>query len=464
MSTWRHELGVQARLALPVVAIQLGLVAMGVVDSMFLGRVSAEAFAATTLGNSWSFQWLALGFGILHALDPIASQAFGARDDDAIARGLQRGVVLALVLSPLLAVPVLFAEPFFVWLGQPPEVVPDASAYARIATLGFPGFLVFVAARTVLQAMHRLAPLLWVIFWTNLLNVALDWMLIYGNLGFPPMGAVGSAWGTTVARTVMGLAILVVARPQLGRYLRPWRADTLRLEPILRMVRLGLPVGLQFTTEIGAFGLVGYLMGRFGAREIAGHQVAMTLVSTSFMVPLGISIAASVRVGNEIGRGAADGARLAARVALCAGALVMLVSATSFVVFPEPLTRLFTDQEDVLPIALALLPLAAAFQVFDGVQVVGGGVLRGAADTRIPFLAHVTGLWLVGMPLGAWLAFERGVGPAGLWWGLALGLAIASVVLLWRVRWRLGQDLSRWESATPGGAEEAPEESPRERG
>ncbi len=440
---WREELRVQVRLAAPVALVQVGLMAMSVVDSMFMGRVSAVQFAATTIGHAWAFLWLALGFGTLNALDPVASQAYGARDHDALARALQRGLFLALVLTLPLAVPVLFAERVFVLLGQPEAVVPVAAGYARVTILGFPFFLAFVAQRTVLQAMHRLRPLVLVIVATNLLNAALDWVLIFGHLGAPALGAVGSAWGTACARACMAAGLALVAWPLLGPYLWPWRADSLRLRPILRLVRIGLPVGLQFVTEIGAFGLVAFLMGRLGAEQVAGHHVALTLASLSFMVPIGIAMAASVRVGNEIGAGRAEGARLAARVALALGAGVMVVSALLFLTLPGPLVRLFTDQPEVLPVAVALLPLAALFQVFDGTQAVAGGVLRGAADTRAPFLAHLGAFWACGVPLGWWLAFGRGLGPRGLWWGLVAGLALVSFVLLARVRSRLRRALER---------------------
>lgn len=441
MSALRREIRVQLRLALPVIVVQIGLMLMGVVDAAFLGRVSAEGLAAVTLGNSWSFTPTIFGLGVLTALDPVIGQAFGARDELAIARGLQRGLFLAVLVSIPIGLVVLPAEAGLRLLGQPEEVVGTAGAYAVVSILGIPAFLIFCALRHTLQAIHVLRPIVIAIVATNLLNVFLDWVLIFGRLGCPPLGAVGSSWGTVISRWAMVAVLLALAWPVIGRYLSEARRAAFRWKPLFGMVHIGWPVGTQFTLEFGAFALIAFMMGRLGATSVAGHQVALNLASASFMVPLGISMAAAVRVGNEIGRRDLTSARRAAKVALGAGAGIMAGFGILFLLAPAPLARLITDQPEVLALAVALMPLAAGFQVFDGLQVVSTGILRGTADTRVPMLIHFAGFWLVGIPLAWFLGFRRGLGADGLWWGLVASLGAVAVVQLWRVRHRLGGDV-----------------------
>lgn len=441
MSALRDEIRVQLRLALPVIVIQIGMVSMGIVDAAFLGRVSAADLAAVTLGNSWSFTPTIFGLGVLTALDPLIGQAWGARDQLAVARGLQRGLLLAVLLSVPIALAVLPAEAGLRAFGQPEEVVGTAGAYAVVSILGIPAFLLFVALRHTLQAIHVLRPLVIVIVGANLLNAFLDWVLIFGRLGAPPLGAVGSSWGTVVSRWALVAGLVALAWPVLGRYLGEARRAAFRLRPLLQMLQIGWPVGVQFTLEIGAFSVIALMMGRLGTASVAGHLVALSLASASFMVPLGISMAAAVRVGNEIGRRDLASARRAAVVALGAGASVMALFGLLFFVLPQPLARLLTDQADVLALAVTLLPLAACFQVFDGLQVVATGILRGTADTRAPMLIHFAGFWLVGIPLAYVLGLRGGLGPEGLWWGLVASLGAVALVQLLRVRHRFGRDV-----------------------
>lgn len=209
------------------------------------------------------------------------------------------------------------------------------------------------------------------------------------------------------------------------------------------MLTVGLPIGVQFLVEIGAFQAVLYLMGRMGTQEMAGHQVSLNLASVSFMVPLGISMAASVRVGNEIGRGSSAAVRRAVTVSLIGGALVMVSFGLAFYFAPLPLARIVTDQEEILTVAILLIPLAGLFQVFDGLQVIAVGCLRGMADTRVPMLIHMAGFWAVGVAVGSLLAFPMGLGAPGLWWGLVAGLFATALVQLWRLRIMLRRGFRR---------------------
>lgn len=448
---WREEFRSQLQLAVPVMVVQLGLYAMGAVDAAFMGRVSELEFGAVALGHAFSFVLLGFAMGALAALDPIVSQAHGAREDEAVSRALQRGIVLALFLSLLVGGVLLFTEPLLHALRQPPEVVPLARDFIFISIAGVPGFLLFVAQRQTLQATHRLRPLLVVIVGANALNVFLDWALIRGHLGAAASGAAGCAWATVVARWALALALPWVAGVELRGRLWPLRAGVWDVRVFLRMLHVGLPIGISFGLEIGAFSCVLFFMGQLGSLELAAHQVAISLASTSFMVPLAISMAAAVRVGNAIGRGEPAAVKRACKAALALGVLTMGTSGALFVLLPWPLARLFTNLPDVLALAVTLIPIAGLFQIFDGLQGVAFGCLRGMADTRVPMLIHLLGFWGVAIPSSVYLGLELGYGARGLWWGLALGLFAVALVQVWRLRSRLRAGVERLAVETGSG-------------
>ncbi len=459
MRPWRAEVRRQFALALPIVFVQLGLFAMGAIDGAFLGRVDKLQYAGGAAGNAYGFAFLAFGMGAVSVLDPIVGQAFGARDWSAIARGLQRGLLLALLISLPLSLCIWQAEWVLRLAHVDPEIVPIATAFARISILSVPPFLLFVALRQASQAMHRLRPLMVVILLANGLNAFLDWVWVFGNLGSRSHGALGSAWATVVARWFMVFALVLLSGRELWRFLWPLADRLLDLRAFLRMLRLGFPIGLQWFVEIGTFTFVALRMGELGAAELAGHQVAMHLASGSFMVPLGISMAAAVRVANEVGRGDAAAVRHAAKVALVAGASIMGVFGAAFTLWPESFAWIFTDRTDILAVAALLIPLAGFFQVFDGTQGVAAGVLRGLGDTRVPMWIHLAGFWGVAVPLGLALAFGRELGAPGLWWGLVVGLAAVAIALLLRLRIVLRRRIARvvidrGEGPAGGGAAE----------
>jgi MATE family multidrug resistance protein len=439
----KDELRSVFALALPVAAVQVGMMSMGVVDTIMVGHYAARDLAAVALGNLYFFSCVVFPMGLLMALDPLISQAVGAGDRAAVGRSLQRGLGLAILLGIPVALLLAPGDPLFRLLNQPGEVAPVAAAYARAAIPGVFPFLGFVVFRQTLQAMGRVAPIVLTILGANVLNFLFNWILIYGRLGFPEMGAVGSGWSSSLSRWIMFLGLLVLSWPLLRGYLLPFRRDAFFLKPLLRMMRLGSPIGMQMTLEYGAFGATGILMGWLGTVPMAGHQVAMNLSSLTFMVPLGISQAASVMVGQGVGREDPPGARRAAGAGLILGVLFMSFTALMFLFFPGPLARIYTEEHAVLALAITLLPLAGIFQIFDGLQVVASGVLRGVGDTRTPMLLNLLGFWCIGMPVGIWMCFKEGLGPVGLWWGFVVGLAAVSILLLIRVRARLGRNLTR---------------------
>jgi MATE family multidrug resistance protein len=439
----RRDLEAMMRLALPVVVAQVGMMLLGVVDTMVVGRLSSEALAAVALGHVTIIAVSSFGVGLLLALDPLVAQAVGAGDDIAIRRSVQRGMVLAIGLMLPSALFLLPVETVLIVLRQPPETVPIAAAYVRICIPGLLPFYGLVVLRQSLQAMGRLRPVVMTIVVVNLFNLVADWALVFGAGPIPQLGPVGSAWATTAARTLLFVVLLIAARKDLGPFLGRFDRAVLQLQPLWQTVRLGTPIGFQVQLEMVAFTVIALLMGGLGTVQMAAHQVTINLASLTFMVPLGVSSAAAVLVGRAIGAGDDDGARRAAASGLLIGAGFMSTMAALFVGAPRLLATAYTSVEEVVVLAAMLIPIAGYFQIFDGLQVVSAGVLRGAGDTRAPLFVNIVGFWCVGLPTSLVLAFRLGFGPQGLWWGLVAGLGAVAAILLTRVAWKFRGQIAR---------------------
>lgn len=442
----RQELSAAARLAAPVALVQLGTMLMPVVDAMMLGRVSAAALAAGALGNIITFPLLIFGAGVISALDPLVAQAYGAGDRAAISAHLQRGIVLSVALAVPFGLVFANVSPILHRLGQADAILGDAAAFARGLIWGLPAYFLFFAFRQTLQAMSVVRPTAVAIVIGNLVNVAANWALIFGHLGFPALGVAGSAWSTSLGRWAMLACLLWAARATLGERFQGWRGITreaVDLAHHLRLLRIGVPIGLHQSIEVLFFATLALMMGHMGVAALAGHQIAINLASLSFMIPMGIGGAAATRVGNAIGRQDMPGARRAAVACLVLGAGVMVAFALLFALAPEALARLYTADRQVIAMAALLLPVGAVFQVFDGIQVVGAGILRGAADTTFPAGLAVLGFWILGLPAGWYLAFPAGHGAAGLWWGMTVGLAAVSFLLVARIARRFRGTIGR---------------------
>jgi MATE family multidrug resistance protein len=439
----RDELARLLRLALPIVVVQVGFVSMGIVDTMVVGRVSATALAGVALGHGFSFSIVAFSYGTLMILGALAAQAAGARDEAALRATLQRGLLLAGLLSIPTAAVFAFTGPMLRALGQPADVVPIATAFTHVLILGVPASLAFISLRQILQGLHHTRSVLIAVVVANVTNAALDIALVHGRFGAPRLGPVGAAWSTMSSQWVM-LVLLVVAdwrtlRPYLSRR-TPALWDG---APLRRLLRLGAPIGAQYVLEIGTFNAIALFMGWIGSTEIAGHQIALQVASLAFMLPLGLSQAAAVRVGHAVGRGDAAGARRAGGLSLLCGIAIMTCSATVFVAVPALIARLFTSDATVVELAARLLVIAGVFQIFDGTQVVAIGILRGVGDTRTPMIVNLLGFILAGLPLALLLGFVAHAGAVGLWWGLVAGLGSVAMILVVRVRQRLSGDLTR---------------------
>ncbi len=439
----RGELREMLRLAWPVVLAQVGIMLMGVVDTAMVGRVGTSAVAAVALGHIYWVNVTIFGMGILLVLDPVVSQATGAQDHEGVSRGVQRGVLMALALSVPTALLLIPGELFFGFLRQPADVTPIAATFSRISIIGVVPFYLFFALRQSLQAMAQVRPVVIAIVVSNFVNFALDYALIYGHFGLPALGTQGSAIATALSRWLMFGLLVYFGWKQLHGALVPWRPESFRVGPMVRMLRLGMPVGLQNWLEIAVFSGGAVALGWFGSVPLAAHEIAINLAALTFMFPMGVSAAAAAMVGRAIGREDLSGARRDAVAALAVGMGFMAIAAIAFLTIPRALALIFVRDPATVATAASLIFIGGLFQIFDGMQAVATGVLRGTGDTRVPMLLHLAGFWGIGIPLSLGLAFRLGFGPQGVWWGYVGALAAVAAMQLLRVRWRLGQDIQR---------------------
>jgi MATE family multidrug resistance protein len=423
------------RLAMPITLAQLGGMAMTTMDTIMVGPLGAEALAALGLSGSLHFALLVITMGTLFGMGPLVSQAFGAGDRSQCQAVLVQGLWIAVALTiPVFAVNAV-GEPLALALGQEPAVASVVGRYMWALAWGVPAMLLFVAFRQYLEGMSLTQPALVITLIGLGINYFANRTLIYGVDGvIEPMGAVGAGWATSLVRWAMLMAIVgwVIGRPEL----RPARAAGFRLRrgTLSRIVHVGLPTGAQVGMETGFFAFAAVMMGWFGGAELGTHQVTINLAATTFMVALGISIAGSIRVGQRIGARDPDGARRVVVVTYVFATASMGFFALLFLAMPESLLRLYTNDPVVIQLGTSLLFVAALFQVFDGAQVAGFSVLRGAADTRVPMLIAAAAYWIVGAPIMFLLGFRTTLGPVGVWAGMVVGLAVAAGMLAWRVR------------------------------
>jgi len=432
MTRRESELRAMFALAAPLVLTELGWMAMGIVDTMFVGRVSADAIGAVSLGTSVFYAIAIFASGLLLGLDTLVSQSFGAGDLNDCHHSLVSGIWLALLLIPAVMTVVWLFVPLMAAFGIDAGVLRDTTPYIRALNWSTAPLLLFFCLRRYLQSAGIVRPILLILITANLVNAAGNWVFVFGNLGAPRLGAEGSGWSTCVARVYMLAAMVWVVWLRDPRaFAVSWRPDWRRVG---RLLKLGLPAAGQIGLEMSVFATVTVLIGKLSADILAGHQIALTVASTTFMMPLGISSAAAVRVGHAIGRRDPEGASRSGWTALGFGASAMSLAALLLLSFPHAIARLFTPQTAIIAAAVPLLRVAAFFQLFDGLQITATGALRGAGDTRTPMLCHLAGYWILGLPLGVFLCFRESLGAVGLWMGLSAGLIAIGLVLLWA--WR----------------------------
>jgi MATE family multidrug resistance protein len=424
-------------LSIPVAAAQLGFMTMGVIDTMMVARIGVSELAAVAIATSWAWSSSSLFQGLVHGMDPLVSQAHGAGDGNAGGLALQRGLVIACLSSiPLMALWVA-TEPFLVMLGQDEKVATLAGNYMLARLPSALGFNLFIALRQYLAGRTIMRPAMWVMLIGNVANLFLNWVLIFGHLGSPRLGLTGAGLATGLTNILLPIGLWLwirYFRLHEGAW-RRWDRNAFSLAGIGRYLRLGIPVGLQLSLEANAFTVAMIMIGWIGVVELAAHQVVINMASFTFMLPLGIAIAASARVGNLIGAQDSTRLRIACRTAFAMGGGVMAVAAFVFVVFRESLPLFYIEDAAVVSLAAVLLPIAGAFQIFDGLQVVGGGLMRGMGRPKAGAIVNLVGFYVIGLPLAWLLAFPAGLGIIGIWWGLAAGLGgVALMLCIWVMR------------------------------
>jgi MATE family multidrug resistance protein len=430
--TLRDEFSPMTRLAIPVVMAELGWVTMGLVDTLMVGPLGPEAIGAVGLGSSVFIGVVVFAMGLLLGMDTLVSHAFGGGRLEDCHRWLLHGAALALLLTfPLTGLLWWVHQSLDGW-GLDPAVLALTRPYLAVVNWSVLPLLLYAAFRRYLQGMGVVRPVMIALISANIVNAICNWVLIFGKFGAPKLGVAGAAWATVGSRVAMSgflLAVIVYrewgARP--GLFETPLRIDWSWMR---RLIGLGAPAAAQITLEVGVFAASTALAARLPAVALAAHQIAINIAALTFMVPLGVSSAGAVRVGHAIGRRDPEGAARAGWTALLLGAGFMALAAAAFLLIPGVLIGAFTTDSGVLALGTSLLMVAAVFQLFDGLQGVSTGVLRGLGDTRTPMVWNLVGHWFIGLPLGYTLCFTLGYGAIGLWWGLSCGLIICGIVLL----------------------------------
>ncbi len=425
-------------LAWPLALAELGWMAQGTVDLIMAGPLGAAAMGAGSLANMLFYPVATSGIGLLLGMDTLVAQAFGASDARDCRRTLVNGIWLALVLTLPLSLVIWALIPLIRALGTNPRVLVPFEPYLKALIASILPLLLYTALRRYLQAVNLVKPVMFSLVSANLINVAGNYALMYGHWGAPAMGLAGSGWSTAISRVYMAAALLIaVWRHERGSGSLlariSWRPDGKRLR---RLFSLGLPAALQIGIEGAVFGVVTVFAARLDEVSLAAHAIAINVVGTTFMVPLGISSAAAVRVGHAIGRKDPRGAAIAGWAAVTLGALFMSSAGLALALIPRLIVRVFSADAAVIAAGAVLLQIAALFQLFDGLQVVTTGALRGMGDTRTPMLAHLIGYWAIGLPISYALCFRYRWGAPGIWAGLSTALILigASLALVWHAR------------------------------
>lgn len=428
------------RLAVPVVMAELGWFAMSIVDTVMVGPLGPAAIGAVGTGGILFMTLMVFGVGILLALDTFVAQSFGAGRVDECHRWLFAGLQLALVLSVFLMVVALAAVAWLPAFGFHPDLLVELEPYTGKLIWSVPPLLAYVVFRRYLQSMNLVRPVMVALVAANLMNVFVNWVLIYGNLGMPAMGVSGAAFATVASRVVLAVSLFGVILYQerdtpSGLHDVPFQWEG---ERVWRLFRLGWPAALQITLEVGVFAAASALAGRIGPLASAANQVVLNIAGFIYMIPFGLGTAAAVRVGQAVGRRDAVGVHRAGWAALGLASTVMAGSAVLFFVMPATLIRIYSSDPTVIEVGIVLLFICSVFQLFDGLQTVATGALRGLGDTRTAMVFNLIGHWLIGLPIGYWLCFTRGWGVAGLWTGLSVGLILigASLLLVWHLKSR----------------------------
>lgn len=429
--SYKNQFKETLSLALPVVITQIGFVMMGVVDSVMVGRIGDAPLAASSISVGFFFIITVVGLGIVMAMTPLVAIAVGSADREKCSVVFQQGIWVSFFTGVILNLITFFGAELIPYMDQPPEVAQLAVSYTQIISLSTIPMLIFTAYKQFIEGLSFTRPAMVVAILANFINVFCNWIFIYGNLGFEPMGLDGAGIATLGSRIFMliSLAIFVHKSSEFKRY-------NLRIFPFKgineigkEILRIGVPSGFQYFFEVGCFATAAFMVGWIGKDELASHQIALNVSSITYLACLGLSTAGTIRVGNALGAGDMSGVKKAGSIALFMGASFMIVAGLSFIMFNDLIPRLYTSDAEVVLFAPKLLMIAAFFQIFDGTQAIALGNLRGITDVKIPTVITFIAYWVIGLPSAYLLGFPLGLGTEGVWYGLSISLIASSLML-----------------------------------
>jgi MATE family multidrug resistance protein len=423
-------------LAFPVVLSQIGHVMVGIVDSIMVGQIGSEALAASSFANSIVMVLMMFGIGVSYGITPLVAQADGEGDTTKISRLLRHGILLCgatgfglMLLGYLLS----FA---FDGFGQPEEVISMGTPYYYVILASLIPLMIFQNFRQFLEGLSITKPTMYISIGANLINILLNYLLIYGKFGFPELGLIGAGWGTLISRLFMAIGLLIYIgkgkRTEIFKEgLRIFSISAAYFKP---MLKIGVPSGAQFVFEVGAFSVAALMMGQLGVVPLAAHQIAISLVSLSYMMATGIAAASTVRIGNQIGKRDAFNLKRAGNMSFIISLIFMAFCSVIFITGNQFFPTLYVDDPELIQIAGSLIIVASFFQLSDGVQVVGLGALRGMSDVKIPTIITLISYWVLGIPASYLFGFVLEMGPEGIWYGLLVGLSASAIALFVRFK------------------------------
>lgn len=434
MTDLKFHIKETSKLAYPVVIGQLGHMMLGVVDSLMVGKLGAVPLAASSLVNGLILLIIVLGIGMSVALTPLVAIAKGSGNNDQCGIILRQGLLVNLVFSILLVFVVYFFADIIYYLDQPYEVAVLAESYLKILSFSIIPFMMFQTYKQFIEGLSFTKPAMIILILANVVNVFGNWVLIFGNLGMPRLELDGAGFATLLTRISIAVAIIiyVIYSKQFKQYDPTLKFKSINWSIIKKILDLGIPGGFQMFFEVGGFAFAAVMIGWIGAKELAAHQIAINLASITFMVGLGLSIAATIRVGNYLGKKDLIGIKNAGYSALFIVAIIMGSFGIMFIILRNFLPTLYIMDSVVIEIASSLIIIAAIFQVVDGLQVVGIGLLRGLTDLKAPMVIAFIAYWVIGLPVAYLLGFTFGYGVEGIWISFVVGLSIAAIFFIKR--------------------------------
>jgi len=432
---WRQELRALLGLAGPLIVNNLSIAGMTMADAMMAGRLGAESLAAVAVGGSIWFFGFAICLGILMAISPIAARHYGAGNPELIGRYTRQGIYLAIIIAiALILIVYRYVGPALDVIGIDPGFRELTKGYVHAIVLGAPAIFIFLALRFTTEGIGETRPIMYASVLSLIVNVFLNWVLMFGHLGAPALGPVGCgiASAITMWLIMIGLAVYMMRSSTYVPLKIFSRVGKVRPDVLKEILVLGIPIAVTITAEAGLFNAVSVLMGTRGASISAAHQIAISFATTAFMIPLALSAAITIRIGHALGAGNAHAARYSGGFGILVCALFMSCSAAFMLFFRGTLVSLYTNDPSVTSIAISLLLAAAIFQIADGVQIGAAGALRGYKDTRFAMVINTFAYWVLAFPLAYMAAVTYKIAPVYTWAAFIVGLSVAAVLLTWR--------------------------------